>query len=243
MPIDPRKRQKKQERHAAKRKSKQHQLGKQKHTGLAERLTTAARYPVLHSWVTEDFWTEGIGWVCLSRQLPNHFVAFAVFLVDRYCLGVKDVLADIVIQFEYERQIVRKMQSTFASREMKPADVRKLVESAVAYAESLGLHPHHDYFKVRQIFGDIDASQSAEQFEFGKDGKPFFVGGPNDTPERSLQIVKTLKRHCGPGGFEYLVPIPERTNVIPGSAALPEDEDTGPDNGRNARGDRGPAQT
>src|SRR4051812_40540343 len=42
MPTDPRKRQKKQERRTAKRKARQHEVSKEKHAGLPERLTAAA---------------------------------------------------------------------------------------------------------------------------------------------------------------------------------------------------------
>jgi hypothetical protein len=215
VPTDPRKRQKKQERRAARRKAKHHQLAREKQTGLADRLTAAARYPVLDSCATTDLWTQGLGWVCLSRELPNGHVAFAVFLVDRYCLGVKNAMADVVGRFEYDSQIVRKMRSHLSARDLSPADVRRLVEEAVAYARGLGLHPPPDYQKARHIFGDIDASQSAAQLEFGKDGKPFFVAGPNDTPERCRQILRTLEQACGPGGFHYQIPFPDAEGIFP----------------------------
>jgi hypothetical protein len=207
MSIDRRKRQKQQERRAAKRKAKQHELSREKHTGLAQRLAAAAKYPVLHSRVTEDLWTKGLGWVCLSRELPNGTVAFAVFLVDRYCLGVKNAMGDITSRSAYDQQIAKKMCSNFTSRQMTPAAIRKLVEKAVEYARSLGLEPHPDYPKTKSIFGDINAGESLEEFEFGQDGKPYFIAGPNDTPERCRRILSTLIQSCGVGGFHYLVPL------------------------------------
>ncbi|HEV3259056.1 MAG TPA: hypothetical protein VG013_19445 [Gemmataceae bacterium] len=215
MPTDPRKRQKKQERRAAKRKAKHHQLAREKQAGLAERLTAAAKYPVLDSCATTALWDEGLGWVCLSRELPSGHVAFAVFLVDRYCLGVKNVMADVVGRFEYNSQIVSKMRSHFSAKDLSPADVRKLVEEAVEYARGLGLHPHPDYQKAKRIFGDIDAGASTEQIEFGKGGKPLFIAGPNDTPERCRQILKTLEETCGPGGFHYQIPFPDAEGIFP----------------------------
>jgi hypothetical protein len=217
MSTDPRKRQKKLERRAAKRKAKRRQLTRESHTGLSSRLTAAADYPVLHSLATTDLWDEGLGWICLSRQLPNGSVAFGVFLVDRYCLGVKNALADITSRFEYDSQIVRKMRSEFTSKELTPAATRKLVESAVAYAESLGLHPHPDYHKAKLIFGTIDARTCPDEFEFGKDGQPFFVAGPHDIPERCRFILRTLEQHCGADGFHYLIPLADPNEVLPES--------------------------
>ena len=71
MPSDPRKRQKQQERKAAKRKSKRQELARIQHTGLAERLDAAAGYPVLDSWVSESLWDQGLGQAALSRALPG----------------------------------------------------------------------------------------------------------------------------------------------------------------------------
>jgi hypothetical protein len=215
MPIDPRKRQKQQERRAAKRHAKQQEVAKEKHLTLAEHLTAATRFPILHSWATADLWTEGLGWVCLSRQLPNSLVAYAVFLVDRYCLGVKNAIAGVRGRFTYDSEIVSKMRSDFTSKELHPAAVRKLVESAVQYARSLGLQPHPDYHKAKLIFGDIDAGQCTEEFEFGKDGKPFFVAGPRDNPERCRQILKALDQSCGQGGFDFLIPLTDPSKIFP----------------------------
>lgn len=206
MASDARKRQKQKERKAAKRKSKHQQVMKLKSTSLADRLTAAARCPVLHSWVTEEFWTNGIGWACLSRELPNGSVAFALFLIDRFCIGVKDVLCRVTSRFEYEDRLVGKLRKDFVIKEMAPAGVRKLVESAVAYAESLGIHPHADYAKARCLFGNIDAGQSWEEFEFGDNGKPVFIAGPYDGPEVCNRVVAALREHCGEGNYEVVLP-------------------------------------
>jgi hypothetical protein len=42
---------------------------------------------------------------------------------------------------------------------------------------------------------------------FGKDGKPFFMSGPYDTPARCRRIIDTLTRRCGPEGFHYTVAV------------------------------------
>jgi hypothetical protein len=216
MPTDPRKRQKKQEQRAAKRKAKLKERTREQQTGLAERLAAAVKYPVLQCWASDDVWTQGMGWVCLSRELPGGSVAFGVFLVDRYCLGVKNAFADVAGRFAYEDRIVGKLRSGSGVRELSPAAARKLVEGSVAYAAALGLHPHADYHKAKRIFGDIDAAECKEEFEFGKDGKPCFIAGPNDTPERCRLILHTLERACGPDGFEYLIPLMD-PRVLPES--------------------------
>jgi hypothetical protein len=40
-----------------------------------------------------------------------------------------------------------------------------------------------------------------EQITFGKDGKPFFVAGPDDNVGR---IMRQLEKTAGPGNFHFL---------------------------------------
>jgi hypothetical protein len=222
MASNPRKRQKKLERRAAKRKEKKHLQVREQHAGLPDRISAAAKYPILDTRITEDVWTQGMGWVLLSRLLPNGSVAAVVFLVDRYCLGVKNVIVEIMGRFTYDSKLLRQMLGRFESEEVAPAKVRKFIEDAVAYAQKLGFSPHPDYQTAKLIFGDIDASACHETFEFGKDGKPFFISGPSDTPARSRQIYNTLLRSCGPGNFDYLLQVgPDEGVQIMG----PDEED------------------
>jgi hypothetical protein len=235
MPTDPRKRQKKLERRAAKRKSKHHVLVKEKNAGLPQRMADAASYPIVDCGVSDSLWDMGMGSVWLSRQLPNGSIAVAIFLLDRYCLGVKNALADITGRFTYESKYMNDLRGR--GRKMAPEAARKLVESAVEYARRLGFAPHADYHKARPIFGDIDASTCTEEFEFGKDGKPFFIAGPHDSPQRCREIMNTLRMSCGPGGSHFLIPVnpnehlrqafqDKRTELLePGEEDMTESED------------------
>ncbi len=217
MPTDPKKRQKKQERRTAKRKEKKHALVRQQHAGLPERLSAAARFPILACWVGARLEDQGIGSVHLSRELPGGQVAVANFLIDRFCLGVKNAWAEIVGRSIYNEKYQRKGRRDMVAQDVAPADARKLVEEAAAYARGLGLSPDPDYAKLLLLFGDVNPADGTARFEFGKDGKPYFVAGPYDTPARCRQILSILTNTCGPDGFHYLLPLggPERDRYVP----------------------------
>jgi hypothetical protein len=206
MPGQQKKRQKKLERRAAKRKQRHKSLIKQRNRGLYERFVAAARSPVLHSYISETVWSGSLGGVLLSRELPNGEVAFGHFLVDLSCMGVKDVFGRVVSRAEYNH-LVEDINEHYELLQATPADVRNLVEGAVEYARNLGLEPHPDYQRVAPIFGDIDRQEAKKHFEFGdSDGRPHFVAGPNETPQRCYQILSILEHSCGKGGFDFTVP-------------------------------------
>lgn len=214
MSANSHKRQKQVERRAAKRKAKHHHMARENAAGLPERLLKAAAAPILHCWVSGDLQGKGMGSVCVSRQLALGSVAFAIFLVDRYCLGVKDAWVGITSRSDYDDRIVGKIRSRSKVIEMSPAAARKLVEGAAAYARGLGIAPHADYQRAKLMFGSIDPAECTEEFEFGKDGKPFFFAGPFDDSRGCHQILRTLERSRGKGGYDFTVPFDPRTGEI-----------------------------
>lgn len=207
MGLDPRKRQKKLERRALKQKEQKKALAKRDPRDVAVRLERSITAPILHTCGTRALWDQGIGYVLVSRELASGSVAFVMFLVDMYCLGVKDALYKIASRTEYDRDVYHKAFSAGDRVPLRPACARKLVEGAVEYARDLGIAPHRDYQKAQVIFGDIDTSVCSEEFEYGREGKPFFIAGPYDSPARCRQIAQLLVDRCGLGGADYLVPV------------------------------------
>lgn len=233
MAANQKKRQKKLERRAAKRKDRRRELIRQRNRGLGELMSLASGAPVLHSRIANTVRDEGLGHVLLSRLLPNNRVAAVVFLVDRYCLGVKDCFGRLTVRAEYDA-FCKELDDKFETEDYTPADVRKLVEGAVDYARDLGLEPHPDYHRVKSIFGDIDARESRLKFEFGSEGKPLFINGPHDGPERCRRILSILEHSCGPGGYHYIMGVGASTAM---RTLEDEDDDEDFDDGLDGEDD------
>jgi hypothetical protein len=206
MAIDPRRRQKKLERRQAKVKAKRRELARRESQGLPSRLQQASTAPILHCCVNSEIWRHGIGHVLISRQLAGGTVAFAAFLLDVYCLGVKNAFANITSRTYYDDDLYGKLAAQGPLAKMQPECARKLVEGAVQYASDMGFSPHTDYRTARLLFGGVSTEACTEEYTFGKDGKPLFVAGPHDNSFRCEQILKTLHNHCGPDGYHFLIP-------------------------------------
>ncbi len=217
MGVDPRKRQKKLEKQKAKKKAEQRQIARRQSQGMPARLEASSRAPILHCCYLKALWEVGMGGVLISRQLSSGDVAFVEFLVDVYCLGVKNVFLNIVPRGVYDHKIYDHMLKLGPVRHVKPEYVRKLVESAVEYARALEFPPHPDYRIGKLIFGDIFAEACPEQFVFGHEGKPLFFAGPHDDAARCQEVLNTLHRVCGPDEYHFILP----SDLAP-SLLLPE---------------------
>lgn len=207
MALSQRKWQKKVEKRNAKQKAKKKELARRDREDPAIRFARAATAPILHSAVSMNLWEQGIGYVLLSRQMAGGNVASALFLVDVYCQGVKDALYRISPLDAYQSLIYNKIHYELGFVNLPPESGRKLVEGAVDFALKCGLEPHPDYVLAWSLFGDIDPSLSTDQFVYGKNGKPLFVPGPYDSPQKCGRIMDLLMKNRGPGDFDYLVPL------------------------------------
>jgi len=156
------------------------------------------RYEAL---ITKDWRAAGVASVLVSRIDDNGSVTAGFFLVDPLCLGVKDAfLRDDLTEGELREVIARRFAEDTMER-MHPAWAKKFIEGAVAYAENLGLAPHHDYRKARRALSGIDAEMCTETFVYGKDGRPYFVQGSTEDEERTARILAALDARVGPDGY------------------------------------------
>lgn len=204
-----RKQQKKIERKKAKRKIILAKKTAKQKDGLSFDTIDAEKvshYPVYESLVSREIMDIGIGNVLFSRILPNDKIAVIILTVDVYCLGVKNAFYRVFSKAEYNDTL--REQHNFKDKiqfaEKDPSWIRKLVEGGVSYAKNLGFNPHPDYMKARMLFGDVDPNKCAEEIEFGKDGKPFYIAGPRENFAQQKSIINQLTRTCGVGGFEYM---------------------------------------
>ncbi len=176
-------------------------------TGMAALVSVAAQSPFERCVRTSELFDVGIGHIIVTKRLPSHVLSCAFFLVDAYCLGVKDVyhmelsLLDFAERFE-------ELQEAGSFVEIDPACARKILRGSVAFAAQAGLRPAKDYTVVEKIFGDIVVEACSEDFVFGKEGKPFYVAGPRDTSAKIRDIVTKLGAHYGEGEWNYTIPLP-----------------------------------
>ena len=173
----------------------------------------AAQRPIHAALVGTDLFEVGIGMAFLTREMPGGELAVAAFLVDVYCLGVKNAFFRVVSPQEWAFLVQQ-----YSLKAIEPACLRKLVEGAVDYARSLDLAPHPDYAGAARLFGTLDAAECRVRYTYGKEGKPYYVSGPDDRPAQSRRIIATLSRRLGAEGFDSLRGLPIARAELSGPA-------------------------
>jgi hypothetical protein len=208
----------KYQRYLARKREKNEQNPKKtEKTGHSWSRTTerdlAVVSPIHECLITDTLSEKGMGHLYFTRLMPDGRISAGIFLVDIFCLGVKDAFFSIIEKLEYETRIKnRPGQDQLVP--ISPACLRKLVEGAVAYARDLGFEPHGDYAEARQIFGDQETASCTQGFTYGREGKPLYISGPFESQARAKAIVAQLRQRKGEDGYHFIVGADDLDDVV-----------------------------
>jgi yecA family protein len=152
----------------------------------------------------EKAWREhGLAHLVVARLREDGSADVGVFLVDVWCLGVKDAFGESDLLESELREFVEERLPESMREPIHPTCAKKLIEGALAFAETLGFAPHRDFRKARRVLSSLDASLCPMEFTYGREGRPYYVRGPNDSEERVDRVLAILEARVGPEGYDY----------------------------------------
>jgi hypothetical protein len=154
--------------------------------------------------LASDEGVGGMAQILVSRQDGDRTI-FCSYLVDYWCLGVKDVIPPERMgasrYLRYKQIFCEKFNEPFVDISLEQA--QSIIYGAIDYARNLGLEPAHDFDRKAEIHLGL-RPETLIPIEFGKDGQPFYFAGPYDNVD---YIIKTLNTHVGSDNFHYIMPI------------------------------------
>jgi hypothetical protein len=167
-------------------------------------LPQANQLPLVECWITGDWDKSDSGLVqaVIVRQQPDNKFAYATFLIDVFCLGVKD--ADVKMNLTYEffkEQVLKKLDMQTPMVTCDEDVIHQIVYQAVDYGAKWGFKPHSDFEKAKLFLLPRGTFEEPYTITFGKDGKPFYINGPYDNPRK---IIAQLEKTAGPDNYTFL---------------------------------------
>ncbi len=205
MASNPQNRQKKLAKQKKKRSLRKKILNTTKN--ISNNASSYAQFPIHECLIPTNLFETGLGNIVITRRISNDSIAVSAFITDVQCLGVKNALFHVMSHSEYENNFKQNMIESHqgAIENIHPSCAKKIINGSVLYARQLGFSPHHDYNKSIGIFGDIDSNACSEKYEYGRNGKPFYIRGPNESMPQANKIVNKLLKKCGEGNFDYMI--------------------------------------
>jgi hypothetical protein len=144
---------------------------------------------------------SGLAGVLVGRRHRYGRASICGYLVDTWCLGVKNALGPRVMNDSEMPGFTRTFFDAFDAAPLEaPIELAQhLVWGAVEYARHLGFEPHRDFWAAA---GHLGSLRDPCAIEFGKDGEPFYIEGPNDDSPRNM---RTLERSVGEHNFGFIM--------------------------------------
>lgn len=165
-----------------------------------------ARTLPIHECMVNQNWKKfGMATVLVTRKHTNGNFTSAIYLVDIFCLGVKDTTFQFNMKpDEYEEYINHFMNPDDCDK-IDYTLAHNIIYAGIEFSDEFEFKPHRDFLQTTQYLLEEDSDDiEVIEIECGKDGKPCYVVGPNDTEKKIINILTQLERTAGIDNF-YLV--------------------------------------
>lgn len=166
----------------------------QKKDGVIPATAECCKFPIHECKVLKNWEEIGISHVYVSRELTKDSYVFIIYLVDFWCLGVKDTIVKLGVS--------KKELTHFYNRNddlvtISYQDARSLILGAMDFARAIDIAPHSSWNGIPSSF--IEAHLAYEKkFSFGQEGRPHYLSGPNDYELYNVEeVVKKVVKAQG----------------------------------------------
>ncbi len=192
----------------AKKKSKNNSKG-QKQPALSPyrfMREKARTLPVGKCYIAPPDWQEsGMAHVIVTRVRPSGNLVMASFLVDTFCLGVKDAgYHENMTPYDFEKYL-NNYKNGMGLEEISYDEAHNIIYGAMAFAEDGGIKPSKEFDPAGYILEEDTDDIPLIEYDFGKNGKHFLVVNPD---RKEMPYYHILKKKLG-DNFEYVMPFGE----------------------------------
>jgi len=163
--------------------------------------TQVRTLPIEACLITEDWQNTGICNVIIARRHKKGNLTIGLYLVDIYCLGLKDTSYRFGIstdEFDYFKK------SGGGMIECDYALAHNIIYGGIAFAGDYEFKPHKDFAVTQFILEEDTEDVELIDIDFGLNGLPCFMRGPYDDNVKVRNIEANLARIAGPGNYKIL---------------------------------------
>ncbi len=192
----------------AKKKSKNKGKGQQQPSLSPYRFMRekARTLPIGKCYIAPPDWQEaGMAHVIVTRVRPSGNLVMASFLVDTFCLGVKDAGYHENMTPSDLEGYLNNYKRSMGLEETSYNEAHNIIYGAMAFAEEGGIKPAKEFDPAGYILEEDTDDIPLIEYDFGKNGKHFLVVSPD---RKEMPFYHILKKNLG-DDFEFVMPCGE----------------------------------
>lgn len=183
----------------AKKKQKKQQTGQQFLSPEQYMKQRARSLKIGACYVSDEMTESGEGHVIVTRQHTGGRISVAFYLVDIFCLGVKDSFFRLRLEEDELEDMLDRIPSI---RECSYEEAHNWIYGAIAWAEEAGIAPDKSFAITKYMLEKDTDDVPLIEYEFGRDGKHLLIANNNLEASRYLPL---MKKNLGEGNFTVTI--------------------------------------
>jgi hypothetical protein len=169
--------------------------------------TRARSLPLGLCYIYDNWRESGFTMIVVTRVHSNKNITYGVFLVDLFCLGVKDALWQFNQHpLDFKAFLEKQARMNDGGPPLVEAGyplLHNIIYGAIEYAGDLGFFPHKDFDLAQYILEADDERIDLIEVEFGYKGKPLYMSTSESRTEAN-NILAQLEKRVGLGNFDFI---------------------------------------
>ena len=174
------------------RKKQRQRLKRQEKRRTERRATVGSPYvrigntgELVACYVNRHWHDRGMASIYVLRRVTGGGHVLAAFLVDIWCIGLKDAWGNLSItQQEFQESVLERLPAEMELARVDPDVVRRLVAGGIRFARQNGFRLPRHYQRWTALLGNLGNPETADLRDFGVDGGLRYVGALEDLRRR-----------------------------------------------------------
>ncbi len=151
--------------------------------------------------INESYKENGLGHIIVSRLHKGGRKTIGCYMVDTYCLGVKDAFCRVRMEdYEYD-DFINTLEKEYHLMKISYNEAHNLIYGAIEFADEAGISPCKDFALAKYILEEDTEAIPLIEYEYGKDGKHLLVVSSQKEADRYLPA---LRANLG-SDFNYII--------------------------------------
>lgn len=152
--------------------------------------TKCRNLPIVECLIGENWQEVGMATIVVARRHTNGNYTLGIYLVDTFCLGLKDSVYKFNITEEEYEEYKELLSVSSGMLVISYNEAHNIIYGAIAYAEELGIQPCKDFSLTQYLLEEDTDEIPLIEYTFGKDGKPCLIVASALEGSRYLPIIE-----------------------------------------------------
>ncbi|MDR2466835.1 MAG: hypothetical protein LBD35_05525 [Prevotellaceae bacterium] len=163
--------------------------------------------PIYKCLINKNWKEHGLPNIFVVRRHASGNVTFCVYMVDVFCLGVKDTIFTCNVPPENIDDRIAKGDFASKMEEISYELAHNIIFAALEYAEEYGFRPHRSFTSTTQYFLEEDNDNvPLIEIKCGtENGRPMYINNGCETPDQAEKIIRQLEKTAGKGNFGFIL--------------------------------------